>query len=453
MGFFDKMQDWMSRVIEPVATKIAANNVIKALQSGMMLTVPISIGAVIITILTNLPIDGWTNFLYATGLYSIGMQLMLSTLSMLAIYIVIAVSYSYTKILGQNPITGALLSTAVFITLMPQFISTGESTLQALASSNLGSDGMFVAMIVGIVVPWCYNWLMKHHVTLKLPASVPPMVTESLSPVFVAIITFTVTFFVKYGISLTSYGDIFQMINTLVATPVMSIGASPWAIILVYAIVNLFWFFGIHPSAITSVYMPVMTSVSVTLAEQFAAGEPLNTSYAVMMILTNVFLMGGTGNTLGMVVQGCFAKSDQYKSLSRLAVVPSFFNINEPIIFGYPMMLNPIFFIPMLLVVPVTGVVVIALTSLFGIGSFNPAIQMPWATPTVLTAFLQGGFYLLLIFIVAIAIQWLIYFPFFKMADNQAYKEEQAAAAAEAAAKMEIEDDEEEAPMPTGAAA
>ncbi|MBM6839688.1 PTS sugar transporter subunit IIC, partial [Clostridium saudiense] len=118
-------------------------------------------------------------------------------------------SYNYTKIEGKNGITGAVISTSVFITLMP--IKTSEidgAIATSLLTTNMGSNGIFVAMIVGLLTPWIFCKLMDKNLKLKLPDSVPPMVADSLAPTFVAMILFFGVFMVKWGISLTSYGDI-----------------------------------------------------------------------------------------------------------------------------------------------------------------------------------------------------------------------------------------------------
>ena len=111
----------------------------------------------------------------------------------------------------------------------------------------MGNNGIFVAMICGLVIPWIFCILMDKNLKLKLPDSVPPMVSESLAPTFVAMILFVILFAVKYGLSLTSYGDLFNAINTIVSKLVMALGTSPWALIGAYCFMNLCWFFGIHP--------------------------------------------------------------------------------------------------------------------------------------------------------------------------------------------------------------
>lgn len=425
MNIMNNLQSVMEKFIAPVAKKVTENKTISALQSGMMLTMPITLGISVITIISNLPIKPWTNFLTNIGIYGTCQYMMMSTLNMLAIYIVIAVSYKYATNEKENGIIAAILSLATFLSLMPQMVTVGEERVQALLSCNLGSKGVFVSMVVGIVVAKIYCALCKKNLKLKLPDSVPPMVTDSLSPVFISMILFVLVLAVKFIFQLTSYGDIFVFFNTVIGIPIMKFGASPWALLIVYTIANLFWFFGIHPSAVTSVYRPVSQAVLLTCTEAFVAGKPLELNNVIFLILITVVIAGGTGNTVGLAIQSCFAKSEKFRSVGRMAVIPNIFNINEPVIYGFPVMLNPIFFIPMVLSSLIPGVVVIGICKFLGSIYYNPTIAMPWVTPAIITEFLKGGFIVGGLILLTLIIDWLLYLPFFKIADNEAYKEEQ----------------------------
>lgn len=425
MNIMNSLQSFMERFIGPIAEKVSRNKTINALQAGMMLTMPITLGISVITILSNLPIKPWLDFLMGTGLYATCQYMMMSTLNMLAIYIVMAVAYKYATNENENGIVAAILSVAAFLSLMPQMVTVGEQRVQALLSSNLGANGVFVAMVVSIVVSKIYCVLSKKNLKLKLPESVPPMVTDSLSPVFISMIIFGLVLGVKYLFQLTSYGDLFVFFNTVIGAPIMKFGATPWALLVVYTIANFFWFFGIHPSAVTSVYRPVSQAVLLTCTEAFVAGQPLELNNIIFLILITVVISGGTGNTLGLVIQSCFAKSKKFRSVGRIAVVPNIFNINEPVIYGFPVMLNPIFFIPMVLSSLIPGLAVIGICNMIGPFSYNPTIAMPWVTPPYISEFLKGGVIAAGLVLLGIVIDWLIYLPFFKVADNQAYKEEQ----------------------------
>ena len=426
----DNVTDWMQSRIGPIATKLGQNRVLKAISEGMMLSSPITIGVALIAILINLPIPGLADAMAASGFVAAGNEVIGATMSLMAIYISFLIAYQYAKEDGMNPITAGVMSMGSLLILVPSTIQMGDdTTISAFKSNYLGSDGIFVAIVLAIVVAAAYGWLTRKNIKLKLPESVPPMVADSLSPVFVAMIIFTTMFFIKWGFTLTPFGNIFALVSTVISTPLKGLTASPWTPMIVFTLANLFWFFGIHPNAILSMYFPLAMPLNMENMNAFMAGEPLP---HLMFALANIFIyFGGQGNTICLCLDMFTAKSEKFKAMRGLMTIPNLFNINEPVIFGVPVMLNPIFFIPMVLSCIVPGLVGMGLASILPV-SLNPTIQMPWITPAPITALVQGGPVLLGILLVCIAVTCLLYYPFFKIADNQAYEEEQAFAAEQA---------------------
>lgn len=132
---------------------------------------------------------------------------------MLALYVVVSISYSYAKTLKQDTRACVITSLAVFIILMPQSVTVGDQSVSALLSSNLGSNGMFLALIIGLVVTGIYNFLITHNVKISIPEQVPPNVCNAMTPIIACIIIFTGNLFVKWGFALTQFGDIYSLEN------------------------------------------------------------------------------------------------------------------------------------------------------------------------------------------------------------------------------------------------
>lgn len=421
MNFFDKLQTVMEKVISPIAKKMNENKVIKALASGMIATMPVSLGVAAICVLVTLPIPGWTDIVNSAGFSYIGNEIMSVTLSALAIYLVINVAYNYAQAEGENGMTAATISLGIFLMMMPVFIEGKGYFLQAIETKYIGSDGIFVGMLISALSSMVYCKLCKKNLKLKLPESVPPMVTNSLSPIFIAIIMFTSMAVVKYLFYISPYNNIFNFFNSIIAAPILKFGATPAAIIAVYTFASLMWFFGVHPSPIISTYGVVLTTAMTANIEAFNAGNVL--PYLSYYIIYLCLFFSGTGNTLGLTLCFSKAKSERYKSMKAISLVPNLFNINEPVIFGTPVILNPIFLIPMILNTLLPGLLGWAVTSFVTI-SINPTIEMPWVTPTFITAFIQGGIPLFLLILGCIVLTTIVWYPFFKIADDEALKEE-----------------------------
>lgn len=426
MGFMEKFQSGLEKVVGPVAEKVAENKFVTAMTAGFMSTMPVTLGIAVVAVLVNFPINAWTSFLQRTGIYTVAQDVLTVTLSMLAIYVVAAIGYAYAKNDKKNGMTGAMLAMGSFLILTPvEHISNEMGMTQTMLSTTyLGSDGIFIAIIVGLLVSWMFCALTDKNLQIRMPDSVPPMVSQAISPMLIAMIIFVIMFLMKYICSLTPYGNIFVLINTFVGKPVTAIGSSPIALMIVFFLMNLFWFFGVHPNAILMCYMPVLMAANAANTQAFLDGSPL--PYYMFAVLGGMCQIGGAGNTLGLCLATLFAKSEKYKAMRKVFIPANVFNINEPIIFGFPIMMNPIYFIPMVLTPLVSGLVGMLLMSLIRV-NFNPTISMPWVTPGFITVFLQGGVVYLLFWIISLAIHFAMYLPFFKIDDAKACKMEQEA--------------------------
>lgn len=424
MAVFDKIQNIMDKTIAPVASKVADSKMLDALMGGMMCTLPMTLGVSVIAILINFPIPGFSDWVVSSGLMATGNSILTVTMNMMGMYISFFIGLRWGKVCGLSGYTGGIVSGAVFLAFMPQQSFEDIPMASFINTSYMGSNGIFVAILLGLIVPKVTAILMS-KLEIKLPDMVPPMVADSLSPMFAAIVLFTAVWFAKWGLSFTPWGNLFDMINTLIGTPVTMVGASPLAYIIVCSLQSIFWFFGVHPNVMLNFYAPVIMACSAANTEAIIAGEAL--PYGAWAVVALGTAIGGQANALGISISLLFTKSERFKAIRGIALVPSLFNISEPLMFGLPVVLNPTYFIPFVLNIPVCAIVVQALYAL-GLGAaFNPTIQLPWVLPQPVIAFMQGGIGCLVISVAVLAVSVLMYTPFTLMADRQALREEQAA--------------------------
>lgn len=424
MAVFDKIQNIMDKTIAPVASKVADSKMLDALMGGMMCTLPMTLGVSVIAILINFPIPGFSDWVVSSGLMATGNSILTVTMNMMGIYISFFIGLRWGKVCGLSGYTGGIVSGAVFLAFMPQQSFEDIPMASFINTSYMGSNGVFVAILLGLIVPKVTAILMS-KLEIKLPDMVPPMVADSLSPMFAAIVLFTAVWFAKWGLSFTPWGNLFDMINTLIGTPVTMVGASPLAYIIVCSLQSIFWFFGVHPNVMLNFYAPVIMACSAANTEAIIAGEAL--PYGAWAVVALGTAIGGQANALGISISLLFTKSERFKAIRGIALVPSLFNISEPLMFGLPVVLNPTYFIPFVLNIPVCAIVVQALYAL-GLGAaFNPTIQLPCVLPQPVIAFMQGGIGCLVISVAVLAVSVLMYTPFTLMADRQALREEQAA--------------------------
>lgn len=424
MASTDALQKAMERYVAPIAKVLGTNKALQGLMQGFMATLPMTLGVALLSIISGLPIQPLQDFLSSTGLGTILTNALAVTINMQAIYIAVCIGYAHGKIRGINGMTAAVITLAAMLILVPistQEIAPGYST-SSIPQSYLGSSGIFVAILLGLLIPAVTKVLLD-HVSIKLPDSVPEFVSSSLSPTFAAIIVLTCVVLVNWGLSLTPFGNLFDLINGTVGIPIMNIGGSPLAYAIVASFAQLMWFFGIHPGAVIGVYMTVSMAVSAQNIAAFAAGQAVPAlMFAVIGVVQNA-------DSLAMGICAFFTKSERYKVLGRLSIVPALFNITEPLMFGVPIVLNPIMFVPFVLAKPIICALA-ALGTVLGLGNgLNPMISMPFVMPQFISTLFQGGIGLMVIDLVCIAAMVLLFWPFFRIADKIALKEEADAAA------------------------
>lgn len=429
MKFMNKLQVTLEKLMGPLAQKITESKIISAMMPGMMTTLVITMGIAAISIISAIPFEPWQNVLTSSGLGAHMNAIVSATTSLMALYIVPGIAYHYAKNEGENGLNAALLALAIFICLQPQSINVGEEVLFVLQQKYLGTQGIFVGMVTSVIVSVSYCKLMKKNLKMKLPESVPTMVSDSLSPIFVSMIIFTVVLFVRFLLSFTSYGNIFDLINSIITTPFLSFAATPMTIILFQTFLNIAWFFGIHPAPFLNILFPILMQLNVQNISLYLSGTPsTGLPYLTVLLIGSFCFLGGQGNTLSLACLLVKAKSKQYKTIGKVALIPNIFNINEPMIFGMPIILNPYFLIPMVLTPLLGGLFGMFALEVLGVGSTaNPvvALSLPWVLPSFVQAFLIGGWRFCIAIFAAFLLHGLIWYPFFKIADKKEYEAEQ----------------------------
>lgn len=430
MKILNKISDFLEKYLGPVANKMGSNRMLQSIGRGAMGTMPVTLGVMVLSILSKFPYAPWLEFLTNCGLAAQLTELLNVTTNMLAIYFSVLIAYHYATLSGEKGINAGVISMASFLIVMPHTVSNKDGVVIAgLKMGYLGAEGLFVAMILALLTSWIYVKMMHKNIKIKLPESVPPMVSDSISPAIVSTVILGIAFLLRVMFSYTSWGDVFTCVSQVIAAPVMKVGANPYAVAVVYTFANICWFFGIHPTAITSAFLPVMLATGQGNVAAYLAGETM--PYVATKIAIDCMLIGGAGNMLGLAISLFFAKSSRYKAMSKLAIAPAIFNINEPLVFGMPIILNPNFFIPMLINPSINVGLVCLLTKIGLASSYNPTVSSTAYMPKVFNGLFMGGFKLLLLYTIIIFVDFLIWFLFMKVADNQACKEEAKEVAAE----------------------
>ncbi len=410
----------IDKVLE-FAARFQANIYLDSISKGLMGTLPITMIGSIALLLAVLPIQAWKDFITAIGVAPYLLAASTLTTSCLSIYASFLIGYRLAHHLQVDEIPGGLISLFAF------FIAT-PLTDGALTMSYMGAQGLFTALIASLLATKLYAALMKcDKLKIKMPPSVPGMIATTFSTMIPAILVGLIFIGIAVVFSYTPWGSFAEMIYSLVATPLMNVGGSIWSLVAIVLVQMILWFFGIHGSlvvgtVINAVYMPM----ALENMELYAAGTPAG---ELPHILGNTFYalyagIGGAGGTLSLlIVMFLFAKAKQNKELAKLAGIPGIFVINEPIVFGYPLILNPVMAIPFILT-PIVQLLIPYFVTAIGLIPPLTGVQVPFGLPVIVNGFMAGGWTAALMQIIDIAVGCLLWFPFFKISDAQMYKEE-----------------------------
>lgn len=420
-----KFQEWLEKYLVPFSNKLGQNKVLQSISSGMVMTLPVTIGASIFSIFASFPIKPVADWFTKVGITPSMTAIVNGTMNILAVFIAFTIAYDYAQKSKANGVVSGLLSLASFFILMPQVIP-GKTPINAFKINYLGSEGIIVAILLSILIGVFYVKLSRNKkLTIKLPDSVPSMVSSSIEPLIIGIIIFVGVFIVRAIFDFSPFGNVFDFVNKLITTPLLHVGGSPITLILIMVLSNLLFTFGIHPAAIQSVIIPIVISMMVGSTPAYQAGKTI--PYLSNLVVFSFANNDAAGATLSLVLVALvFGKSKRYKEFFKVSALPNIFNINEPIIFGMPIVLNPIMFIPFILSSFVSSGVALLAVKIGFITNYNPSLGMgmPWTMPKLVADAMIMGWQGAVIWIINFALMCAIYLPFFKVADKQALEEE-----------------------------
>ena len=420
--------------LQDFGQKLGSNKFLSALQAGMMSCMaPIMVGSIFSIICAVGPMFGL--FQNGDAVYNILYAPYHFTMDLLALWIVLLIAFNYAKSIKLKAPIMTAVQTAVCFVLLACTWGTNEAGASVIDVTYLGAQGMFVSFFVCFVVCHVEKYCQEKNIRIKMPDVCPPSLVNGFSAILPLLFAIVPLYALEVVIS-TATGGAYGVCSGFMAVlsaPLNALVSVPGMFILV-PFAALLWCFGIHGTIIIiSVLMPLMLQAAAANAAAYAEGGYGALVFYPVALFGALATCGGSGNTLPLVIFGLKAKSEQIRAVSKIALVPGWFGINEPVTFGMPIMYNPILCIPYVLNV----IVVMACTLfMYKIGFLVPGfVPIMTLMPMGFGAFLstlrwQNAIWDYLTMIPA----GLVWYPFFKVYDNQLYKQEQEAKAAEATA-------------------
>lgn len=410
--------------LEEVSMKLSGSDLFSAISGGMGGTMGLIMCGAVFQIITiaGTSLLGWTtdstiyNFFYTPYQYTMGI---------LAFFMSFNLANAYGRKKGMNGIMCGITSIVIFFLVccpLQQATLADGSTITAINTANMGSGSIFCAMAIGLTCVNIMKFVQDKNWTIKLPESVPEGIGASFQAMIPTLFCIVIWYTPAWLVATFTGTTLATMITYVLSIP-FGLLCNDFGIFFVLLFGQIFWFFGIHGTSVMFIAMLTPLYAAYGANAQLAmAGQPLQYS-PIFVWMSAMSVCGGTGNTLPLVVMGLKSKSKTIKAVCKAALVPNICNINEPVVFGFPLMYNATMMIPFLFNPVIVGI-------LFMIGFKTGLIALPQVLimttlPVFLSSFVSTLDWRNVIFAMAMfPLIWLMYYPFFKVYEAQMVKQE-----------------------------
>lgn len=398
----NKFNAFMEKHFVPIAAKIGSQKVLIAIRDAFIGIMPVTMAGAVATLLNvflrDLPTTwGLTSFVDAMQpIIGINGNVWWGSLAILTLVFIFALGYNVAKVNGVNPLAGGVIAFASYYAVLPQVANDGWG-----ATSWIYTDarGLFTALIVGLIVSHIYVFLMNKKITIKLPDSVPPAVSNAFAAIIPGTIAIYTAGTVSYLMNTYAGQSVPDFISKTIQEPMLLLSQNLISIILTVFFVQLFWFFGLHGTnllapALDGVYKTALAENTNAYNLAVQAGEKLSEidfpHVWTRASFDSFVWMGGAGVTLALIVALLlFSKREEQRAVAKMSAPMGVFNINEPVVFGLPIVLNAVYIIPFIFV-PIVLTVISYFATVSGL--VPPTfVEVPWVMPPVIYAILATG--------------------------------------------------------------
>ena len=405
-----------------------------ALKDGMLAILPLTVVGSLFLIIGQLPFKSLNQSIasvFGADWTEPFMQVYSGTFAIMGLISCFSIGYSYAKNSGVEALPAGVLSlSSFFILLRSSYVpEKGEAIGDAITKVWFGGQGIIGAIIIGLVVSSIYTFFIKRKIVIKMPEQVPQAIAkqfEAMIPAFVIFLASMIVYILAKV--LTNGGTFIEMIYSVIQVPLQGLTGSLYGAIGIAFFISFLWWFGVHGQSVVNGVVTALLLSNLDANKALLASGKLSLENGAHVVtqqfLDSFLILSGSGITFGLVVAMLFAaKSKQYRALGKVAAFPAIFNVNEPVVFGFPVVMNPVMFLPFILV-PVLAAIIVYLAIVTGFMQPFSGVTLPWSTPAIISGFMVGGWQGAVTQIVVLLMSTLVYFPFFKVQDRLAYQNE-----------------------------
>lgn len=428
MSFKDKFMEKLNMF----AGKMSANIYISAIKNAFIANMPLLITGSFATLgssvlcSTTSGLAQFSGFGFLEQFSTLFSTINYACINLLAFYICFLIGGTVGKAKGHNEMFSGMLALASYVIMIPTSVVTKVNDVDTvinnvISNTSSNAQGLFLSMIAGIVSIIIFDKLMNmDQLRIKMPDAVPPAVSSSFSSLISTIGTLFIVSLFSFIFTKVTGMSFAEAIVVALQTPLLAVMQNPLGILFIVFITQVFWFIGLHGANITAaVREPLMILALTTNLELYNAGQ-----HPTMIVAKPFWSMfctiGGSGCTLGLLIAiYMVSKREDYKAVAKLSTAPAIFTINEPLIFGLPLVLNPIMMIPFILAPLVSASIGYFATYIGFAGA--ACVDVPWTTPVFINSYLAtgGSIGAVITQAICLVVCILIYLPFVKMANKE----------------------------------
>lgn len=409
------MNKFTDKLVE-LSAKLANVKLLQTIQRAFMMMLPITMVGSFASLFKGIEVGGYQAFLQSTGLFNALGTVYTFSVGLLALYVVFLVAYAFPGVyqMKTGGISIGLTALMCFFIVTPYTLPESAYAAAGLSTQWLSSTGMFTAIIVAFVTGMIFKFCEDKKIAIKMPEQVPPMISAqftALIPAVLAAVLFSAVNMIMAG---TAMGSLHQLVYSVVSAPLQKLGANIFGVWVLMIVCYMMWFFGIHGGM---TIMPVMMMLFMPLQMENLAAYQAGVDLPNMVVGTNISY--GSGSLPLVVASLLVCKAVSNKSLTRMGALPSLFGVDEPMYFGLPMILNPIFFIPWVIITPTLSVFGTYFLQKVGLLGYATGASAGGFVPFFVTNMVSFGVRGLIWGFVFFAIDVLVYIPFIKAYDAQ----------------------------------
>lgn len=403
--------------------KVSSNLYLQAVSQGVMAMLPVIIIGAFASLFSGLPIPVWQSLISATGINALLSMVVSATTNMLGLWFTYSIAKSLADKLDVHNKIVPILALIVYLSLLPA--AAMENGTAVLSYDYLGTKGMIVGILLAFLTVKLYKFIVDRNITIKMPEGTPDYVANSFTSLIPGFVIIIIAMVIRAIFAATPFGSAFDCLYTILQIPLTAlIGGSIISNCILQVIIQFLWVLGVHPGFVSGMTAPILFGLDGMNQAAYAAGESVPNIIGMAFSYSTTIATVYPAIALSIFL---FAKSSQLKTVSKISIAPAFFGISEPLIFGIPVVLNPVIAIPWIIAPALNFAIAYGLTSM-GIVARYAGVTV-FNFPMIFTGLMNGSFSIAIMEIGLFVLDVLLFMPFIKAIDKKYIEEEKNAQA------------------------